>query len=229
MRVTGYLNTTKEDVDQNRFNIFCGLSLGNKYLLENIGPYLKWALTHTKERVAVLIPDKLQAVNYEVKSGYSPTRALTVALRKGEEIDQAVRKTISTLALPADKISIYRWADIEEDSTYLPNLAVIHAAFQADAAFRSAVVSMVKETPHLRTLNLPESDYVRLAKYILDELPILVTGFEKGGVAFDLLPYPGFAALDYLAIDLQEGKLYPHITEQLQIPRKLSLIEAYAD
>ncbi|MDD3531335.1 MAG: tRNA-dependent cyclodipeptide synthase [Candidatus Pacebacteria bacterium] len=229
MRVTNYLNTTKEEVAAKHFNICFGFSLGNKYFTrEHIRSYILWALENTKDKVAVLIPDKIQAINYEVKNGYSPKRALSVALRKGAELETVVRDIVRELNIPISKIEIVHWQDVE-DAFYQKTLVVIKTAFAENEKFRHAVVQMVKETPHIQTLDLQTFDYEKLAQYIINELPVLIDGIEVAGVWYTLFPYPGFAKLDYLALDLQEGTSFPEISKQLEIRHKLRLIEAYAD
>lgn len=229
MRIGKFLNVTKEDLDSKVFNIFYGFSLGNKYFTpEHIRSYLVWAVENTKDKVAVLIPDKIQAVNYEVKNGYSPKRALSVALRKGIEVEERVLKVIEDLKIPESKICVVHWQDIENESYTLMH-KVIYSAFEQNLRFRETVTRMVKETPYFNGLNLLESQYEKLAQYILDELPVLLEGITVEGTHYGLLPYPGFANLDYLALDLQEGTSFPEITNALQIKKKSGLVELYAE
>jgi tRNA-dependent cyclodipeptide synthase len=229
MRIEKYLNTTKKEVEEKIFNIFYGFSLGNKYFTpDNIRSYLTWALENTKDKIIVLIPDKIQAVNYEVKNGYSPTRALAVALRKGAEIETIVKYVIEELKIPDSKIRILHWQDIE-DASYKRMFKVIMTAFEQNSRFRETVIKMVKETSHFNNLNLQDNQYQKLAQYIIDELPILISGLNLDGVHYGLFPYPGFANLDYLALDLQEGKSFPEVTSQLEIHNTLKLIELYID
>jgi tRNA-dependent cyclodipeptide synthase len=229
MRITQYLNTTEEDIQARRFNIFIGISLGNKYFTpKHIRDYLLWAIENTKEKVAILIPDKIHAVNYEVKSGYSSERALAVARRKGDEVEKEVVKIIDELKIPGSKIQIVRWGGIENES-HLNMLTIFQDAFRDDAAFRKIIINITKETPHISDLDFSDVQYEKLSQYVIDELPMLIGGIQKDGVSYELLPYPGFANIDYLAIDLQEGKSFPGITKQLKIKNKLRFIEAYAE
>lgn len=229
MRIGKYLNTTKEAVEGKEFNIFYGLSLGNKYFTsDHVREYIRWAMENTKDKVLILIPDKIQAVNYEVKNEYSLTRALAVALRKGAEIESMVKEIIEDLQIPASKIRVVHWQDIE-DEEYGRMYGVISDAFEHHMRFRQTVVAMVKETPHLKGLNLVDAQYEKLALYIINELPVLINGITLSGTYYGLFPYPGFASLDYLAIDLQEGTTFPDITSQLRIENKLKLIELYVD
>lgn len=229
MRIGKLLNATKEELETKSFNIFYGLSLGNKYFTpEHIKQYLSWGIENTKDKIAVLIPDKIQAVNYEVKNGYLPKRALSVALRKGLELEEVVKKIIDELEIPPHKIDLVHWHDIE-DEVYRKNLAIITNAFEMDQKFKDTVIQMVKEVPHLNGLNFNEVQYEKLAQYILNELPVLVRGLDIGGTHYGLFPYPGFVTLDYLALDLQEGKTFPELTAKLDIEEKLRLIELYAN
>lgn len=229
MRIGKYLNTTKEAVDGKEFNIFYGLSLGNKYFIpDHVREYIRWALENTKDKVLILIPDKIQAINYEVKNEYSPTRALAVATRKGSEIENTIKEIIAELQIQESKLRIVHWQEIE-DETYAKMHQIISDAFEHNARFHQTIVAMVKETPHLNGLNLADVQYKKLALYIINELPVLINGITLNGTYYGLLPYPGFARLDYLAFDLQEGTSFPEITSQLNVRNKLKLIELYVD
>lgn len=229
MRIGQYANTKPEELEAKAFNIFFGFSLGNKYFTpDHVRSYMRWGFEHTKEKLAVLIPDKIQAVNYEVKNEYSPARAMSVALRKGVDLENTIRGIAAELMAPESKLEVLHWQDIEDD-TYRTNHAVIMKAFEQDSRFRKTLIEMVKEVPHFGGLGLTEDQYVRLAQYILEELPVLIAGFTVRGIHYNLLPYPGFANLDYLALDLQEGTSFLELTEQLQISDKLRLLELHVD
>ena len=77
MRIEQYVNTTKDEVESKKHNIWIGVSLGNKYFTkENIRKYIEWALQHTKDSVLVLIGDDIYAINIEVLAGRSKAGAL---------------------------------------------------------------------------------------------------------------------------------------------------------
>lgn len=229
MKITSYLNTTEKDVSEKKFNVCLGLSLGNKYFTpEHIESYLIWAIENTKDKVLVLIPDEIQAINYEVKNQYTPKRAYDVAMRKGKELEELLRKIITNSNLPTSKITILHWTDLKS-SHYLDTLRIIKNFFEENVEFRNAIVQMVKETPHIESLNLSEEDHAKLAQYIINELPVLINGADFQTTWYTLFPYPGFANLDYLAIDLQEGKSFPELTKKLDIRNTMHFIEVYAD
>lgn len=228
MRITTYLNTTESDLQSRKFNIFIGISLGNKYFSkENIKDYLLWALENTKEKVAILIPDKIHAVNYEVRSKYSKERAGNLAFREGEKVKAVVENIFSEIE-PEKRalVNILKWESIETNE-HKCMVDILHKEFENNKDFRNSILEIVKE--NIQSEKLTDSDYEKLATYPLEELPMLVSGIEYDGLVYDLLAYPGISKIDHLAIDLQEGKDFPEITKKLNVRAKLRLIEAYAE
>ncbi len=229
MRIASLLNISESELSVKKFNIFIGISLGNKYFSrEHIRAYITWAIENTKDKVIVLIPDKIHAINYEVKGEYSPKRAAAVAKRKGDEIEQMVAAITEELNISESKLQIVRWEQIE-DVHYLQMLSVFRNAFEKNLEFRKTIIDITKGTPHIRNLNLNEVQYKKLSQYVIDELPMLVSGIRKDGTAYELLPYPGFVNIDYLSMDIQAGKTFPDITRALNIENKCRLVEIYAD
>ena len=106
-------------------------------------------------------------------------------------------------------------------------VAILREEFEKNEKFRNIIIEIVKE--NIQSAELDNSDYERLAVYPLEELPMLISGIEYGGIRYELLPYPGISKIDHLAIDLQEGKGFPEITKRLSIKAKLGLIETYAE
>jgi len=153
---------------------------------------------------------------------------MDVAMRKGQELENVVKDIIRESNLPKSKIRIVHWKELE-DEYYLNTLKKIQDVFENDQKFRDTIIGMVRETSHIASLKLQDPDFVKLSQYIIDELPILINGVCLDGDSYSLFPYPGFAKLDYLALDLQEGKSFPELTSKLEIKNKLRFIEAYAE
>ena len=190
MRITNYLNTNPADVASKKFNVFIGVSLGNKYFTkEHLKSYMAWAAENTKDRFAVLIPDKIHAINYEVKNGYSPKRALTVARRKGDEVENMALEISGELKIPNQKMRILRWEEIE-DEIHKQMLAIFRKAFHENQEFRAAIIAITKETPHLKDLDLNDTQHEKLSKYVIDELPLLISGMKRAKSAMNYSPTP---------------------------------------
>lgn len=224
MIVKNTLNVDKIDILNKKFNILIGISLGNKFFSkENIEAYIEWAMNNTKGKIAILIPDKIHAINYEVKSNYSKTRAAKVALKQGDKIRKICEEFINKLDKDKSScIKILKWQDIETIS-YKNMLKVINSEFNSNSDFKNLIIEIVRENVRGEKLNL--SDYEKLAMYVIEELPMLISGVEYGGQLYDLLPYPDLSKIDYLTLDLQEGKNFSNITNSLEIKSKLKIIE----
>ncbi len=228
MEIRTYLNTTPEDIKAKKFNIFIGISLGNKYFSEeHIKDYILWALGNTKEKAAVLIPDKIHSVNYEVRNGYTKERAVKTAVKEGEKVREIIKNILNDLSLQKrNSVEILKWEDIE--TTEHKNMTlVLNEEFNKNEQFKNVVIEIVKE--NIQSEKITHSDYEKLASYPLEELPMLVGGIEHKGISYELLPYPGVSKIDYLAIGLQEAEIFPELSKKLKVRTKSKLIEAYAD
>ena len=231
MRITNCLNTTIEDVKAKKFNIFIGISLGNKYFVNkyNTREFISWALENSKHDVVVLIPDKIHLVNYEVRNGYSREKAYRAVLRKSEETERLIEEIIITLSeVEKNRVAILTWKNIENDPDYQSRRNILHRAFKENLEFRTRIIEATRESVNPNILNLSENDYEKLASYPLDELPVLVAGFQYNGRKYNLIPYPGISKIDYLTIDLQNGKSFPEISKELNIQEKVAIVETYA-
>ena len=127
MEVREYIGTTSEEVESKKHNIFIAICLGNKFFLngnlineENITKYLSWALKNTKDKVLILVADKVQATNYNVRNKHHSKQAnLRRVLRDGAEIKLNLEKLIEKF--PKDeqnKIKIIRWEEYEKKDHY---------------------------------------------------------------------------------------------------------------
>jgi tRNA-dependent cyclodipeptide synthase len=228
MRIVKYLNTSEKEVYSKQLNIIIGISLGNKYFTkENVRDYLFWAIANTKERIAVLIPDKIHAVNYEVRSGYKKERAQKRAICEGEKVIYMVKSILGELSLEKQAIvDILKWEEIETKE-YKRMVAILYDEFKNNSQFRDKIIEIVKE--YMTSEKYNDSDYEKLATYPIEELPMLVAGINYNGRDYNLLPYPGISKIDDLKIGLQEGTIFPEIAEKLNMKNKLRLIEAYAE
>lgn len=226
MNIKTYLNTTEQEIIAKKFNILIGISLGNKYFTrEHIRDYLLWAITNTNKSVVVLIPDKIHALNYEVRCGYKKMRANTVATRDGNKIENLVQNILSEFT-PEQRslVLILKWHDIETPK-HQETVRLLYNEFEKNTQFKNEIIKIVKES-----IKLDKADDLNLAKlaaYPLEELPMLISGIEFNNIKYELLPYPGISSIDHLVIGLQDGSIFPEITKKLNILNKLRLIEAY--
>jgi tRNA-dependent cyclodipeptide synthase len=236
MRIENYLNTTKEEVENKKHNIWIGVSLGNGYFnQENIKQYILWSLEYTKESVLVLIADHIQSINIEVLDGKTPEGAERRALKLGERKYQEILTVINSL--PEDKrklVDLVRWNDlVEKDEHYQNALQLVREEFKTNQIFHDHIIRTVVEgrkDRESRITKLDESQLDKLAEYVLQELPYLAGGvMGREGVHYTLFPYPGLNELDELAIGLNNQTVYPELAKKLNINNKIAEVEAYVE
>jgi len=227
MDIKTYLNTTKEEVESKKFNIWIGISLGNKYFTEeHIRDYILWALDYTKDKVVVLIADKIHSVNYEVRNEYTEKRALSMTMRKGAEVKEVVAKIIKNLPKSEQKrIEVLSWKDIE-DINYEKQKNILFKEFNTNKKFYNNVIKIVRESVKDKKLNI--EDYKKLSQYVLNELPVFIDGVTYRNYLYNLIIYPGLNEIDYLALDLNKNKRFPSISKKLNVKNEVAILEAYA-
>jgi len=231
MIINSFLNCTERDIQSKKFNIFVGISLGNKYFSkENIKKYILWALENTKETVLFLIADQNHAINYEVFNSYNREKALQLASRRGDKVELTIKKIIESL--PPEKrslIKVARWEEARESQYYKEKIKIFLNEFQENNEFHDFIIKIVQENLGLKTKNINVLKLEKLSLYVLDELPILLNGVEFQSKIYDLHPYPGLSRLDDLLMSLQSGTLFPQLAAKLEIKHKIAEVEAYVD
>ena len=90
--------TNFDEVYKKKFNIFIGISISNKKITPEMAyNYLKWAVRNTKEKVAVIIADELNIVNYKILDNYSKGKAEKRSKRVGDEFEAMFKTAIEKL------------------------------------------------------------------------------------------------------------------------------------
>lgn len=231
MKIKTYLNTNEKEVKSKKFNIFIGISLGNRYFSkENIKKYILWAIENTKNDVLVLIADQNHAINYEILNNYKPKRALNVALTKGKEVKSSIEKIIRSL--PKENrglVKVARWNDVRKSKYYKEKIKLILKEFKHNKRFHDFIIKIARKNLGKKSGDLSKKKLERLSLYVLDELPIILNGLEFEGKIYNLHPYPGLTLLDDLLMGLQNKTLFSKLAEKLQIKNKIAVIEAYVN
>jgi len=230
MKIKTFLNTNKKEIKSKKFNIFLGISLGNKYFSKgNIKDYILWALENTKEDVLVVIADEIHAINYKVLNNYPDERALEVALRKGDEVASSIQKIINSLSKEKQGlVKIVKWKDVR-NKYYHDKIKIINKEFKENKEFHDFILKIVRENLGERVDDLNLKEVEALAGYVLDEIPVLLNGVEFKNKIYNLHPYPGLSLVDDLLMGLQKKEFFPKLAEKLDIKTKIAIVEGYAD
>lgn len=221
------LDGSKTDIENRKFNIFVPISLGNLYFTrERVREMVQWAIQHTKERVVILIADKIQAINYEVLRDMDQEQSLKAAHDLGDNFYRMAERVVRSL--PADQqevVSVARWEDIEE-SEFTEMQTVLKEEYQSNPNFKAEVHRVVTQ---MLADKLPdgESDLHRLGDYVIEEMPLMFKGITVNGTHYDVFLYPGLSELDILVSDIQSRRRFSEIADRLGLTTKQPFIEVY--
>ena len=226
---------TSNQVQERQFNVFVGISIGNKRLTPDMAKdYTEWAMQHSSGTPTILIADKIASVNYQVLHGFDEHQAAEKARNKGVNFEQMFKRAIKRLALDeaeATEPKIIKWDDITNER-YEHLYEVLVKEFESNADFKRDVLFFVHE--YLKHSNnskpLNDDDLDKLADYILAELPALLEGIQVGGVVYDLLFYPTYreSGMSQFVVDLQDGK-YQRLADELALERRNVMMESYIE
>lgn len=208
---------TLKRVKDREFNIYLGISLGNKWFTkEHVRGHIEWALKCTKEKVGILIADTLHAINYEFRNNIPSSRALVKSLEKGEEMCGMLKEIISTFSKrEQDKIEIIRWGSILKDKIYSETLPIVKKEFGSNLDFRKSILNLIRS--HVRRENrlFSERQIEGLGLYIVEELPQFLNGFTFKDIYYGALIYPSYSKLVEFMFEIQEKKIFPKLAEKI--------------
>lgn len=231
MRIGQYINVNNGDIKNKKFNYWIGISLGNKYFSkDNIQKYIEWAIQHTKDSILIVVADLIHAINLEVLSKKSTKSAIDTALRIGDVKISEIQEIISTLSLKdSHEINIVRWSDIETNINHNKRVRILSDEFNKKTDFYNRVIKIIHEYVKNKPNHLTVDDLEKLSCYILHEIPLFLDGINFSGHIYDAILYPGIGLVDILEKDLQEGLLFPELTQKLDIRAHAAIIEAFVD
>ena len=231
MKIEQCINATPKDIADKKFNYWIGTSLGNKYFSkENIQKYIEWALSHTKENVLVVIGDWIYSINLQVLDRRKEQPALRKAMRLGNSKFAEVTEIIATLSLEqSNKIKVVQWSDIESSEIHQQRVRILFEEFNKKSAFYNRIIGIVKDNFKNSPKTLELADMEKLSEYVLHEMPMFFDGIHLFGNTYDAILYPKIGLIDLLEKDLQEGKVFPELTQKLEIKEPAAIIEAYVD
>jgi tRNA-dependent cyclodipeptide synthase len=231
MKIGQCINATQNNIDNNKFNYWIGISLGNKYFSEeNIQKYVEWTLLNTNESVLIVIADWIYSINTQVLDKRNEQSSLRKAMRLGDVKLGEVTEIINQLPpKQAAKVKIARWKDIENSEFHQNRVHVLFDEFQKKKDFYMRIIEIVKENFKGSPKTLEASGIEKLSEYVLHEIPMFLDGIHLFGYTYDAILYPKIGLIDLLEKDLQEGLIFPELTKKLNIKSPAAIIEAYVE
>lgn len=228
-----YFNVTQSEIDQQLFNVFVGISLGNKLLTpELVEHYVEWAHKATNDDALILIADEIDAVNWEVFRGFSHVEAAEKVRQKGYNVlgmfEKAKRNLYKRENDPTyiTKVHTIFWEDIKNDG-YAELRNILFIEYQTNESFRDQVLSFVDTYIQLRDTDVSPEDRERLSGYIIDELPTLLGGILWNNKLYNLMLYPTYvdSGMSQFVLDIRAGKYFD--AAKLQLRQICVLVEDY--
>ncbi len=216
MKIQKTFNTTKEEIESKKFNIFIGISLGNKWFTkENLREYLNWALEHTKDKVLFWIGDKIQAINYNVRNKNHSKYNNNRALKNGLKIREMLKDLISELPREKqNKIKILRWGEYEEYDEFCKKYtSIIYNEFKKNPKFQKEILQLIKKL--ITDRKFSDEEYLELSKYLLEEFVGSYSGINYELNYYGMYLYPQESLLHHFIEKLQQGKIFPELNKKL--------------
>jgi tRNA-dependent cyclodipeptide synthase len=230
-----YFGVTQAEIEARRFNIFIGISLGNKKLGTQLAKeYLAFATEHTNRKVLVLIADAIDAVNWIVFRDFSDAAASKKVADKGRQFEEMFGRALRQLSHEkgqslAGVVKIVRWNSIVEPTYRHAHDAVVQE-FRNDVEFRERVMSFVDTYSARRGLKLDDARRLRQSEYVLAELPSLIQGVVVDGEQYDLALYPTLveSGMSDFVLEIQAGR-WPSLAARLGTYKKNRMVEVLVE
>lgn len=224
MQIINTFNTTKPKVLHKEYNIFIPICLGNKVFIQkgkltkHVSEYISFALNHTKEKVLLVVADSIQDTNYMVRKRYSPQKSRTAVLENGIQIKQMLLDLIQSDFSHEKHIHVISYAEyVEQDPNNHMVSMMVYKEYKNNPEFAHAVVETVKTTQKDRVFT--DSEYIKLADYILDEFSIVYSGVMYEDTYYGLFLYPEEDSTVYFIENIQLGNMFKDLSDILPIQK----------
>ena len=221
MEVKKYFNTTKEEIESKKFNIFIPICLGNKFFLDkssltkNVSGYINWALKHTKKKVLILIVDKIQLTNWNVRNNKNTDYNTRRLDSLGKKIKENFEEFVGSLDKgKKDKIKIIRWEEYDKKDVFCSGTTrTIYQNFKNNKEFQNELFNSVKASITDRTFS--KEKYFVLCDYLLDEFSVCYHGIEIDGDYYGLYPYHKVDSALTLIEEIKKGKKFAKFSKRI--------------
>ena len=228
-----FFNATKKEVEERKYNVFIGISLGVlKHLtIETAKEYIEWALKNTKNKVAILIADEIAKFNYKIFSSYSEGKSERRAIREGDKYLDFFQQILQEFSKEEQKkILILRWKDIWNERREKIK-QILDEEYKSNKEFKEQVQFFLKKYSDKRNKDLDKEKLDYLSQYILYELPTLLDGIEYKNEKYRLLLYPTFesSGMSEVVTKIQQGKIFPNLKKKLNLAEKTAMVETYLE
>ena len=221
MKIKELLGISKKDILNKSHNIVIPICLGNKFFTENFYPtnnlkeYIRFALDNTKEKVLIVIIDKIQDTNIFVRmNNKTELGASTLALKHGLKIKENLIIFLQKEFEKCNNVEIINYLDYENsnfDSLKITNL--VYKFFKNNKDFQNKVLDSVKNS--VKDRKFSKDQYFKLCDYVLDEFAICFNSINFNRVNYDLFLYPDVDEVLLLIESIKQKKKFLKLKNQI--------------
>jgi tRNA-dependent cyclodipeptide synthase len=211
-----YFHVTQEEINKKLFNIFVGISLGNKLLTPELAKkYVKWAHKYTRDDALILIADEIDIINWVVFRGFSHKEAKKKVRQKAYGItgmfEKAKRELYKENNDPSyiTKVHIIFWEDIKNPE-FLHFKEILTEQYNQNEKFKNKILYFVNKYIELRETKVSSKAKDQLADYIISELPTLIGGIFWNNTLYNLILYLTYvdSGMSQFVLDIRGGKYF---------------------
>jgi tRNA-dependent cyclodipeptide synthase len=218
----------KEELENKKYNLGIGISLGSRWhTLSNIIELIKWSLFYTRENIVVYVADTIHAINLEVIEGLEKEKALTTAIKMGDELIASLQLEVNKLFSKEDIQGIHyaKW-DTIETSAYKEKTAYLYSLYETDEEFKKTIHAISQHTVSKEIRSFSEVEIHRLGCYIIEEMSEIINRVKIGGIVCDALVCPYDSELARLVGKIQQGVIFPEIKSNIldTLPKVLLVV-----
>jgi ubiquinone/menaquinone biosynthesis C-methylase UbiE len=221
MNIKETFNVKEGDILKKKFNILIPICLGNKFFItdnkptKNVNKYISFAISHTKEKVLILIADKIQDTNYFVRgkrATISGSRERVIS--DGKKIKTAIENIVKVNFPNSHNIEVISYQEYQEQDQYSKDITILaYKEFKNNPDFAQAIMETVKTTQKDKSFS--KNEYLRLSDYILDEFALVYTGVTYKQDYFGLFIYPQIDSTVYFIENIKYGNLFKEFSKNL--------------
>lgn len=213
------LGISKQDIANKKYNIWVGISLGNKsFTPEAICQYVKWGLQNTGGKVIVLLVDTIHRSNYKILSSKSGGEAERLVQKKATLLKKNLEEEFVKQGITG--VPVLGWDDVVNTEEYQHNLKEVKDEFKYNKDFRDDILGLVKQArkdkiDKIKSLN--DEEINELVSYPLSELALFVNPIRYRDTSFQVSPYPVHTRLDDIVVGVNRGSIYEDLSRRLDI------------
>jgi len=218
----------EEDIFKKRYNLWIGLSFGNKWFTKNnLEKLIDFGLKHTKKSLLILIPGRLQVSNLRYIDNLSRAKSLKRAFAMEDEKRQEVEVIVSRLPVKDQKKVVIANYDDTLTPKVIKQREVLMREFAKQKFFYDSVMEISKEMLKIRGRTISKDRAESVALYVLQELPLFLNGVSiiDRDELYSVILYPGLGKFDELVVDIINSDDYESLRDKLGIINKTGIAD----